>query len=320
MKKFSNEQKELLRIAQPITRNWLRNQFKEDDTVTDTIRNQFIFLNSVETNIYCQWHQNCLQEMRREKLNLNVPELYERISDPKVSVTQALTLAQHYYGRKDKKAQQKHTGKMISLIKLLADREKSFYRQASKCLLTETPDNVLERLAKKLETTSSRDSEDLLYTRQSLKHIKVLKKLGFTPSVHEIYQALEPRFANNNELYLKQIQVVSDTYTKGQDVPTEIKDVCFDFIKESIPVAGYFNATLIEYIFKNDTISDKAFQLFVDMSKTIKEHGMDILVHTQAQKLAEAQKLTEKKVTELTDSDIHILKLIEMFTPKYSFR
>ena len=315
MNTFTTEQKTLLSKAKPITRKWLCSRFEENQPVSQTIQNGFTYLNTIENSIYNQWHRDCLNEMQREKLNLSVPELYSLISDPKVTVKQALILAQKFYSRKDLAAKQKHIGKIISLIKKLADREKSFYRQASERLRAEKPNNVLEEVAKALETVNRRDSEDLLYTRQSLKHIRVLRKLGFSPSVHEIYQALEPRFAGLNDLYQKQIQVVMDTYVKGQDVPAEIKDVCFEFIKESIPHAGYFHANLIGYIFKNDTISDKAFKLFADMEKVIKKQGMEILVYSQAMKLANLKKLAAKKITELSNEEMNILRLAEIFKP-----
>ncbi len=316
MKKFTEEQKTLLSKAQPITRKWLCSRLEKDQPVPQAVHNGYNYLNTIEKSIYNQWHQDCLNEMQREKLNLSVPELYALISDPKVTVKRALILAQKFYSRKDLATKQKHIGKMISLIKKLADRETNFYQQASERLRTEKPNNVLEEVALALETVNRRDSEDLLYTRQSLKHIKVLRKLGFSPSVHEIYQALEPRFAGLNELYQKQIQVVMDTYVEGQDVPSEIKDVCFEFIKESIPHAGYFHANLIAYIFKNDTISEKAFQLFIDVEKLIKNQGMEVLVYSQAMRLIGGKKLLVKKPEEYEDSDLRILRLAKIFKPQ----
>ena len=307
---FTSEQKAILKKAQPVTRKWLTEKFKNNQTVSD---NLFLFLNTQESNIYKTWHQQCLADMRKIKLDLSVPELYAQISDPKVPVFQALTLAQRYYSRKPNLSKQKHTAKMLSLIKQLHDRERDFYQKASARLKTEKPSTVFAKIAQEMETMSARDNEDLLYTKQSVKHVNQLRKLGAYPSVHELYQALEPRFAGNYDLYQKQIKVVIDTYSPGQDVPADIKTVCFEFIKESIPHAGYIPGQLVEYIFFNDTMSERAYQLFLDLEKMAKEQGISSYISTLAAKLARKRELHKKKPAELSGEDLRILKLKEIF-------
>ena len=311
-RKLTPEEKYLQAMLQPIAKKWLYGELQQNNKIPEE---RIFAVDSIETNIYATWHKDCLDEMRKEKLHLSVPELFSQVSDPKVSVIQALKLARKFYTNKAFAARQKHIGKIISKIQRLADKEKAFYQQTIELMKTVSPIEAIKTIADRLGKDDKKDAEDLLYTRQSLKHIRVLISLGYKPSVHELYQALEPRFAANSDLYQRQINLVLSTYQKGQDVPADVKDVCFDFIKESIPYAGYFHANLIDYVFKNDSISPRAFQLFMDVEKYIKSQGMSILVYSKAKKLADTLGLEGKKISELSASEMNILKLVEIFNP-----
>lgn len=309
-RKLTPEEKYLQAMLQPIAKKWLYGELQQNNKIPEE---RIFAVDSIETNIYATWHKDCLDEMRKEKLHLSVPELFAQVSDPKVSVIQALKLARKSYTNKDFADRQKHIGKMISKIQRLADKEKAFYQQTIELMKTVSPIEAIKTIADRLGKEDKKDAEDLLYTRQSLKHIRVLISLGYKPSVHELYQALEPRFAANSDLYQRQINLVLSTYTEGKDVPADVKDVCFDFIKESIPYAGYFHVSLMDYVFKNDFISDRAFQLFLDVEKYIKSQGMSILVYSKAKKLADSLGLEGKKISELSASEMNILKLVEIF-------
>ena len=312
-RKLTPEEKTLQSMLQPIAKKWLYGELQQNNKIPEE---RIFAVDSIETNIYATWHKDCLEEMRKEKLHLSVPELFAQVSDPKVSVIQALKLARKFYTNKDFVNKQKHIGKIISRLQRLADKEKNFYRQSLELMKSYAPVEAMKTIANKLSKEDKKDAEDLLYTRQSLKHIRVLISLGYKPSVHELYQALEPRFATNSDLYQRQINLVLSTYKEGQDVPDDVKAVCFDFIQQSILYAGYFHANLIEYIFKNDFISERAFQLFLDVEKYIKEQGMSILVYSKAKKLADSLGLEGKKISELSASEMNILKLTEIFNPK----
>ena len=311
-RKLTPEEKTLQSMLQPIVKKWLYGALQQGLEIPEE---RIFAVDSIEANIYATWHKDCLDEMRKEKLHLSVPELFAQVSDPKVSVIQALKLARKFYTNKDFVNKQKHIGKIISRLQRLADKEKNFYRQSLELMKSYAPVEAMKTIANKLSKEDKKDAEDLLYTRQSLKHIRVLISLGYKPSVHELYQALEPRFAANSDLYQRQINLVLSTYKEGQDVPDDVKAVCFDFIQQSILYAGYFHANLIEYIFKNDFISERAFRLFLDVEKYIKEQGMSILVYSKAKKLADALGLERKKISELSDSEMNILKLVEIFNP-----
>ena len=66
-------------------------------------------------------------------------------------------------------------------------------------------------------------------------------------------------------------------------------------------------------IFGNDTISQKAFNLFEKSEKIIKDQGMQSLISSKARKLASNMKLYEKDAADLTQSELNILRLIKMF-------
>ena len=311
-RKLTKDEKTLLSMLQAITRKWLYGALQQGLEIPEE---RVWAVNSIEESIYATWHKDCLEEMRKEKLHLSVPELFAQVSDPKVSVIQALKLARKFYTNKNFAARQKHIGKIISKIQRLYDKEKVFYRQSLELMESFSPVESIKTVAGRLGKEDKIEAEYRLYTIQSIKHIRELMSLGCRASAHEYDQALDSRFASDYKIFQKQINLVLGTYTEGQDVPADIKDVCFEFIKESIPYAGYFHASLMDYVFKNDFISNRAFRLFMDVEKYIKEQGMSILVYSKAKKLADALGLERKKISELSTSELNILKLVEIFNP-----
>ena len=310
MRKLTKDEKTLLSMLQAITRKWLYGALQQGLEIPEE---RVWAVNSIEESIYATWHKDCLDEMRKEKLHLSVPELFSQVSDPKVSVIQALKLARRFYTNKNFADRQKHIGKIISKLQRLYDKEKVFYRQSLEQMETVSPIEAMKTVADRLGKEDKIEAEYRLYTIQSIKHIRVLISLGCQASAHEYYQALDPRFAADSDLYQKQINLVLGTYTEGEDVPADIKDVCFEFIKESIPRVGYLHASLIEYIFANDCISDRAFKLFLDAEKCIKEYGMGVLISYKAKNLADALGLEVKEDSELSASERNILELIKIF-------
>lgn len=309
-RKLTKDEKTLLSMLQAITRKWLYGALQQGLEIPEE---RVWAVNSIEESIYATWHKDCLEEMRKEKLHLSVPELFAQVSDPKVSVIQALKLARRFYTNKAFAARQKHIGKIISKIQRLYDKEKVFYRQSLELMETVSPVEAIKTVAERLGKEDKIEAEYRLYTIQSIKHIRVLISLGYKPSVHELYQALDPRFASDYKIFQKQINLVLGTYTEGQDVPADIKDVCFEFIKESIPRVGYFHVSLMNYVFENDFISDRAFKLFLDAEVSIKKEGMSVLVHKKATDLADALELKNKEDSELSASERNILELIKIF-------
>ena len=312
MRRLTKDEKTLLSMLQAITRKWLYGALQQGLEIPEE---RVWAVNSIEESIYATWHKDCLEEMRKEKLHLSVPELFSQVSDPKVSVIQALKLARKFYTNKAFADRQKHIGKMISKIQRLYDKEKVFYRQSLGLMESFSPVESIKTVAGRLGKEDKIEAEYRLYTIQSIKHIRELMSLGCRASAHEYYQALDSRFASDYKIFQKQINLVLGTYTEGQDVPADIKDVCFEFIKESIPYAGYFHVSLMDYVFKNDFISNRAFRLFMDVEKYIKEQGMSILVYSKAKKLAESLRLKDKKDSELSASERNILELVEIFNP-----
>jgi len=310
MKKFLS----ILSQAQPITRKWLYNKLLKNKKLSQKIQNEYQYLNTVESNIYKSWHQNCLAEMKRIKLHSCVPDLFEYVASPKVKLPKALAVAQKKYTRETNKTRQKHIGKMISLLQALAHNEKKLYRKTTEALLKGEKSYCLEKFAAEINTDNELANEYKLYTKQSIKHYNRLKKLGQQPSIHELYQALDPRSASDNNIHTAQVQIICNTYQEGQDVSADIKEVCFEHIVESIQYVGYFHVSLMDYIFKNDMITEKAYNLFCDNKDIIVKTGMAIMPKKYAQKLANKKGLYTKPATELTDSDLRILRIEKMFS------
>lgn len=313
MKQLNEEQKTLLSKAYPVTRFWLITLLNNGGKLNQAVRGIYLYLNTVEANIYRKWHQNCLEEMKRIKLHICVPELFTFISSPQISVVKALSSAQKQYTREKNKTRQKHIGKMVSLIQRLADSESRLYTEAKKELLNNKTENVLEEIALRIENADEIEAENKLYTRQSVKHYNRLIKLGQQPEIHELRSCLNAQFSGDAELFTKQVSIVCSTYKQGKDVPADVKDICFNFIKASISSAGYLHANLIDYIFKNDEISERAFQLFCDAEEQIRLKGMAILPANHAAKMATRKGLYNKSAAEMSDSDVRILRIERMF-------
>lgn len=313
MRNFSEQEKKLLSGANPIARYWLAEQLKKR-ALTDKIRKTFIYLSLVEGNIYRKWHQNCREDMKRIKLHDSLPELYAYISKPDVSVVKALASVQRRYAKETSKTRQKQIGKMIAKIQRLAYSEKLLYRRATEQFAAGKTTNVLETIAAAIENTDEIKAEKLLFTKQCIKHYNRLTKLGLTPDIDELRLALRPDFVEDTDIFNRQVNIVCSTYHKGMDVPSGIKDVCFEYIKSSIKIAGYFHANLIDYIFKNDEISERAFQLFCDAEKYIRRSGMTALLKNRAARLADKKNLHNKPAAELSDSDVRILRIEKLFS------
>ena len=311
MKKLSKEQKAMLSSAQPITRRWLMNEFNHNTTVTSKLYN---YLNLIETNVYRSWHQDCLSEMKRIKLNTCVADLFEFVANPKVNLAKALSEAQKRYARETNKTRQKHIGKIISMLQTLATNEKKLYREATNALINGAPLDCLEKIAMEIYTNNEVANEYRLYTKQSIKHYNRLKKLGQQTSIHELYQALDPRSASDVNIHTAQVNIICATYQEGKDVPEDIKAVCFEHIAQCIQYTGYFHVALMEYIFKNDMITEQAFQLFEDTKDIIIKTGMKVMPKAYAHRLAKKKGLYDKPAVELIDSDLRTLRIEQMFS------
>lgn len=312
MRKFSSEEKELLFGANPAARYWLAEQLKRKE-LSPAIKKQFIFLNLIEKNIYAKWHKNCLAEMKRIKLHNCLPELFAFVSRADVSVSKALAYTRKQYAKETNATRQKHIGKMLLMLQRLSLSETLLYRQAKEQFAQGNIKTALETVAWRIENFDEVMSENKLFLKQSIKHYLRLIKLGIVPSIEELKLCLKPEFADDDIIFTKQVNIVCSTYHKGKDVAADIKDVCFNYIKASIEVVGYLHANLIDYIFKNDEISERAFQLFCDAENIIKNKGMGVLPQVYAKKLAKKKGLYTKEADKLSDSDIRILKIEKLF-------
>ena len=315
MKNFSNKERELLSQAKecPIARYWLSQKLIIKE-LSVNIERRFTYLLLVENNIYCQWRQNCLEDMERIKLHDSLSELFSYISQPNVPLVKALATLQRRYAKETSKTRQKQIGKMISLLQRLVHSEKMLYQLSKKEFANGKIENVLENIASRIENADEIFAENRLFTSQCIKHYNRLTKLGIKPRVDELRLCLRPEFAENAEMFTKQVNIICSTYHEGQDVPIEVKDACFEFIKSSIDVVGYLHANLIDYVFKNDRISERAFQLFCDAEKYIRNNGMAVLLKDRATRLAEKKGLYGRPAADLSDSDVRVLRLAKMFS------
>lgn len=313
MKKLSCEEKKLLAAAQPVTRKFFYGKLQNGSELTPEFLQLFMQIDNAEKELYQKWHKKCLSDMKRVKLHLTVSSLFEQIADPDVNVKQALAIAKRARLSKEYESKRKQVEKMVDLIQALAERESKFYYLASERLEVKPNAITIALLGNELGTLGAIDSEDLLYLKQSIKHVNCRRALKAPVSVHELYQALEPRFAYMDKIYEQQIHLVVDSCKNDGAIPEEIKDVIFDFIRESAKIVGRMEAKFVACLFKNKQVSNKAFKLFCELEDIIKSNGINYMVASMCERIIERRDLKSKKLTELTDSDLNIIRLQEMF-------
>lgn len=313
MKQLNFEEKKILAAAQPITRKFFFNKLQNGSELTPDFVKRFEEINSAETDLYQKWHKKCLSDMKRVKLHLTISELFEQIADPEVNVKQALAIAKRAQRSKKYENKRKQVEKMIDLLQSLAERESKIYYLATERLESNPSAITIALLGNEIGTLGAINSEDLLYLKQSIKHVNCRRALKAPVSVHELYQALEPRFAYMDKIYDQQIQIVVDSCNNDGAIPEDIKDVIFEFIRESAKVVGRMEAKFVACLFKNWQVSNKAFKLFSELEDIIKSNGINYMIACMCERIIERRSLKEKKLTELTDSDLNIIRLCEMF-------
>lgn len=307
--KFDKETRTFLSNCAPITRRWavsLLERGKKTDEVKRTVR----IFHVTEVSIYSQWIENAIHDMSRIKLNLSMKEWIEKLSLGD-NLDRLLSQARKEYTKSESKA----LGKFINRVKRLQEKQKEFYKRGTQMLLSGENFVKVIDLAGEIEKENELFLERELYLKQTIKHIERLNKLGVRESYNNIVQALKPEYAGNPAIFDKQVVIACHTYVNGTvDPSTKVK--VYRFIEESVQYAGYVHANLIQYLMKQDCnmeqrISHETFLLLEKLCPKIKAYGMTSLVSMKLHPLA--KQLKEKEVSQLSESDLYILKLAEMY-------
>lgn len=309
LKKLDKEAKTFLSNCAPITRRWAVDLLVKGKDIEEVKIAVKVFHVS-EVTIYKKWIENTIKDMSRIKLNLSMKEWIEQLVIG-ANLDRLLNRARKEYIKSESKA----LGKFINRIKRLQDKEKEFYRRATEMLLAGKSFVKVLDLAAEMETENELFLERELYLKQTIKHIERLNKLGVRESYNNIVQALKPEYAGNPAIFDKQVVIACHTYIDGTvDPSTKVK--VYRFIEESVKYAGYVHASLIQYLMKQDRkmeqrISHETFELLEKLCPKIKAYGMTAIVASKLKPLAEA--LREKEVSQMTESDLYVLKLADMY-------
>ena len=307
MKNLNQEERTTLSQATPVARKWLIYQLNSGKDLS-ALKKELLLIISAEKNVRRIWKENTLKELERQGLTTKTPELFASFAAPNSNLQKILAMAQKKYAQTG----DKYTARFISIIKHLLDKTKSFSDEAYKMLLEKVPvANILD-YAQSKEKDEDITKENMLYLRQTIKHIKRLRKNGHPVRKSILNIALNPDLSYDPFIFEKQVEIVLGTYNKTtRSTDPAVKDLCFEFIKKSIQVTGYSHPNLIQYLFYGNWVSPETFQLLKELCPLIRKNSMNSLVYTRLSKLAE--RIREKPKKDWGDSDLNIIELESLY-------
>ena len=308
MKNLNHEERSALSAATPTARKWLVYQFNSGKSL-EQLYSKLQSIIWAERSVEQKWKEYTLKEMERQGLAVKTKVLYDAFAAPHSNLQKTLATAQKQYARTG----DKHTARFISIINHLLEQTRTFSKEAYQMLLDNVPVAKILDYAQSKESDNDIANENKLYLRQTIKHIKRLKKNHIPVRKSILNIALNPEYSYDQFIFEKQVEIVVDTYDKkNRSIQPAIKDLCFEFIRKSIQVTGYSHPNLIMYLFYGNWISPETFQLLKELYPLIKKNSMLCLVYTPLNKLAAT--IRQKPVAEWSDSDQNIIELEQMYS------
>ncbi len=307
MKKLNHEERTTLSQATTVARKWLICQLNSGKELS-ALKKELNLIIIAEKNISNIWKENTLKELERQGLATKTPELFASFAASNSNFQKVLAMAQKRYAQTG----DKYTARFISIIKHLLDKTKSFSNEAYQMLIDNVPVARIMDYAQSKEKDDDITKENMLYLRQTIKHIKRLRANGYAVRKSLLNIALNPDLSYDPFIFEKQVEVVMGTYNKKtRSTDPAVKDLCFEFIKKSIQVTGYSHPNLIQYLFYGNWVSPETFKLLKELCPLIRKNSMSILVYNRLSKLAE--KIREKPEEEWSDSDWNIIELEQLY-------
>lgn len=309
------QKKKILSTCGPITRKLLHEAYLNGSVDEKTL----IEWRDLEKEVYQRWKDKTYSILDKKGvlfLYLNCAETDD--------VSKNYNIIKKLYEREKNKDLEKQLRIVLETLEFYRDQKNKLYELVSKKSKTGITPQILCELQQEIDTINREKKQkkaSLKAIKNAIKEASQAFERGETPSIELLKLALDPKASADNDIYAKQVSLVTKTYIvveknniTQRDVPDEIKKITFNFIKGCAEYASYLHVNLINYIFLNETISEEAFDLLVKMKADITRVGMGILPFANAKSLVEAKGLLNKKNT--TAAEKRLIAIMELYAPQ----
>lgn len=309
------QKKKILSTCGPITRKLLHEAYLNGSVDEKTL----IEWRDLEKEVYQRWKDKTYFILEKK----GVLFLYMNCVETD-DVSKNYNIIKKLYEREKNKDVEKQLRIVLETLEFYRDQKKNLYRLASQKSKTGITPQILCELRQEIDAINREKKQQ----KTSLKAVKTAIKeaceafeRGETPSIELLKLALNPEASQDNGIYADQVVLVSKTYVtikegtiQTKDVPQEIKEVTFEYIKKSAEYSKYMHVVLINYIFLNNTLSEQAYDLLVKMKADITKVGMGILPFANAKSIVEAKGLINKK--RKTAAEKRLIAIMELYDPQ----
>jgi hypothetical protein len=125
--------------------------------------------------------------------------------------------------------------------------------------------------------------EDRLWVQQALKRIEFRRNREKSPSAYELEIALNPQYADYQEIYDLQVDCLIESLSEIED--PKVKSICFSFIDHTLDLHNKLDSRIITFLFSGDWISEGSYNLLVKAYEVIEAMGMNVVVYMAIKKL-----------------------------------
>ena len=201
-------------------------------------------------------------------------------------------------------------GQVLDLIKRYLERRERFYSYAVQTIVNLDMDKLTSQVAAH-EESYRRHNEDQLFQLQVLKHVRNLQDYDRPIPIELFKIALQTEFSDNPKILQEQSLLVYHVYDSQCEKPLLFKQMCFDFIYEVLTkIKG--DVTLINWLFRDDWISQETHDLLIEAHPMISKFGMGVVVLYKAKKLYNQWHI-DQHGTELTGPEKFVVDIINEY-------
>jgi hypothetical protein len=312
---MATTEKKFLASCGPITRKLFHQAFLKQEVEKETV----LEWDQLEKKVYNEWKNKTFFMLQKKGVLL----LYLSCTQND-DISKNHNVIKRIFQREQDEQKRLNLHTILETLSFYREQKKKLYELASHHANIGITPNILCKLRKEIDAMNKEKKEK----KHSIKAVKtainecisVFSKGGI-PNVDLLRTALDAKASENNDVYAKQVGLVTKTYivvdnknVSKKDVPEEIKSITFEYIKDCAKYASYLHVNLINYIFLNENISEEALELLKKIKSDLIKCGMAILPYANAQTIIKSKKLLSKKT--LTDAEKRLIKVMELYDPQ----
>lgn len=304
--------KEQIKGLQAVTRRIFCNLLQQG-RVTKEDKKIIQSWNKIELEIYQKWQDQGLSKLKEKGLIF----LYIQLAQNDDMVKNHPSIAKRANESAD-------IATVAETIEYLIKQKKKFYQKATKSLTQNDGPELLIQIAATVDERMEEKKEikrSLKAVKKAINECMQIFDNGKIPPTELLIEALHAEASANNDIYNKQVSLVTKTYIVvdkknilTKDVPDDLKKITFDYICGCAKHASYLHVNLINYIFLNEVITEAALQLLEKIKPELVKCGMAILPYANAQTIVNTKKLLNKK--NLTNAEKRLIKVMELYDPR----